>query len=42
VLIEGSKDSNTWVKLHNAEDDMLFKTRIEPTELLSSQKIKYV
>lgn len=36
VLIEGSKDSTTWVELHNAEDDMLFKTRIEPTELLLS------
>ena len=36
VIIEGSTDAATWVELYNIEDDILFKTRTESTELLLS------
>lgn len=36
VVIEGSTDTSAWVELHKKEDNLLFKTRSEPTELLLS------
>lgn len=35
VIIEGST-AGTWVELYNIEDNILFKTRTESTELLLS------